>query len=72
MNGTITEKFLPHSREKTRLNHFQSIHSNEPKILMHQQHFYNELQSLEKEKGQLNCLGLEIIEQEVRQAVNKL
>ena len=38
---------------------------------MHRQHFYNELQSLEKEKGQLNCLDLEIIKQEVRQTVNK-
>ena len=39
---------------------------------MQQQEIYNDLQSLEKDKDQLNNLDFEVTEQEIRQAVKKL
>ena len=51
----------------------QSLHSNDPRTsTQQQQEIYNELQSLEKEKEQLNYLDYTITEQEIRQAVKKL
>ena len=47
------------------------LHSNDPRTSTQQQKIYNELQSLEKEKEQLNYLDHTITEQEIRQAVKK-
>lgn len=58
--------------EETWLNHFQSLHSKDPRTSIQQQEIYNELQSLEKEKEQLNNLDHSITEQEIRQAMKKL
>ena len=58
--------------EETWLNHFQSLHSKDPRTSIQQQEIYNELQSLEKEKEQLNYLDHTITEQEIRQAAKKL
>ena len=65
----------PLSRRKRavlNLNHFQSLHSNDPRTSTQQQEIYNELQSLKKEKEQLNYLDHTITEQEIRQTVKKL
>ena len=56
MNDTIVENVPAPIWEETWLNHFQSLHSNDPKTSTRQQEIYNELQSLEKEKEQLNYL----------------
>ena len=72
MNNTIIENVPTPILEETWLNHFQSLHSNDPRTSTQQQEIYNELQSLEKEKEQLNYLDHTITEQEIRQAVKKL
>ena len=72
MNNTIVENVPAPISEETWLNHFQSLHSNDPRTSTQQQEIYNELQSLEKEKEQLNYLDHTITEQEIRQAVKKL
>ena len=68
MNDTLVENVPAPISEETWLNHFQSLHSNDPGTSIQQQEIYNELQTLEKEKEQLNA----ITEQEIRQAVKKL
>ena len=72
MNDTIVENVPAPISEETWLNHFQPLHSNDPRTSTQQQEIYNELQSLEKEKEQLNYLDHTITEQEIRQAVKKL
>ena len=72
MNNTIVENVPTPISEETWLNHFQSLHSNDPRTSTQQQEIYNELQSLEKEKEQLNYLDHTITEQEICQAVKKL
>ena len=72
MNDTIVENVPAPISEETWLNHFQSLHSKDPRTSIQQQEIYNELQSLEKEKGQLNDLDHTITEEEIRQAVKKL
>ena len=72
MNDTIVENVPAPISEETWLNHFQSIHSNDPRASIQPQEIYNELQSLENEKEQLNHLDHTLIEQEIRQAVKKL
>ena len=49
-----------------------TLHSKDPRTSIQQQEIYNELQSLEKEKEQLNYLDHTITEQEIRQAAKKL
>ena len=71
MNDTIVENVPAPISEEMWLNHFQSLHSNDPRNSTQQQEIYNELQSLEK-KEQLNYLDHTITEQEIRQAVKKL
>ena len=72
MKDTIVGNVPAPISEETWLNHFQSLHSNDPRTSTQQQEIYNELQSLEKEKEQLNYLDHIITEQEIRQAVKKL
>ena len=72
MNDTIAENVPAPISEETRLNHFRSLHSKDSRTSIQQQEIYNELQSLEKEKRQLNYLDHTITEQEIRQAVKKL
>ena len=72
MNDTIVEIVPAPITEETWLNHFQSLHSNDPRTSTQQQEIYNEWQSLEKEKEQHNSLDHTITEQEIRQAVKKL
>ena len=72
MNDTIVDKVPAPISEKTWLNHFQSLHSTDPGTSIQQQEIYNELQTLEKEKKQLNYLDHAIAEQEIRQTVMKL
>ena len=72
MNDTIVENVHAPISEETWLNHFQSLHSNDPGTSIQQQEIYNELQTLEKEKEQLHYLDNAITEQEIRQAVKKL
>ena len=71
MNNTIDENAPAPISEETWLDHFQSLHSKNPRISMHEHEVY-ELQSLENEKEQINNLDHEITEQEIRQAVKKL
>ena len=71
MNDTIVENVPAPISEETWLNHFQSLHSNDPRTST-QQEIYNELQWLEKEKEQLSYLDHTTTEQEIRQAVKKL
>ena len=71
MNDTIDENAPAPISEETRLDHFQSLHSKNTRISMHE-HEVCELQSLENEKEQINNLDHEITEQEMRQAVKKL
>ena len=71
MNDTIDENAPAPISEETWLDHFQSLHSKNPRISMHEHEVY-ELQSLENEKEQINNLDHEITEQEIRQAVKKL
>ena len=71
MDDTIVEYVPASISEETWLNQFQSLPSNDPRTST-QQEIYNELQSLEKEKEQLNYLDHTITEQEIRQAVKKL
>ena len=72
MNDTIVENIPAPISGETWLNHFQSLHSKDPRTSIQQQQIYNELQSLEKDKGQLNYLDHTITEQEIRQALKKL
>ena len=72
MNDTIVENVPAPISEETWLNHFQSLQYNDPRTSTQQQEIYNELQSLEKEKEQLNYLDHTVTEQEIRQAVKKL
>ena len=72
MNDTIVENVPAPISEETWLNHFQSLHSNDPRASIQPQEICNELQSLENEKELLNHLDHTIIEQEIRQAVKKL
>ena len=65
MNDTILENVPAPISEET-------LYSNDPRTSTQQQEIYNELQSLEKEKEQLNYLDHTITEQEIRQAVKKL
>ena len=71
MNDTIDENAPAPISEETWLDHFQSLHSKNTRISMHE-HEVCELQSLENEKEQINNLDHEITEQEIRQAVKKL
>ena len=71
MDDTIVDNVPAPISEETWLNHFQSLHSKDPRTSI-QQEIYNELQSLEKEKEQLNYLDHTITEQEIRQAAKKL
>ena len=71
MNDTVVKNVPAPISGETWLKHFQSLHSNDPKTPTQQQEVFNELQSLEKEKEQLNYLDHEITEQEIRQAVKK-
>ena len=57
--------------KETWLNHFQSLHSDDPGTFIQQRKIYYELQTLKKEKEQLNYLDHAITEQEIRQAVKK-
>ena len=66
MNDTIVENVPAPISEETWLNHFQSLHSNDPRTSTQKQEIYNGLQSLEKEKEQLNYLDHTITEQEPR------
>ena len=66
MNNTIIENVPTPISEETWLNHFQSLPSNDPRTSTQQQEIYSELQSLEKEKEQLNYLDHTITEQEIR------
>ena len=61
MNDTIVENVPAPISEETWLNHFQFLPSNDPRTSTQQQEIYNELQSLEKEKEQLNYLDRTII-----------
>ena len=61
INDTIVENVSAPISEETWLNHFQSLHSNDPSTSTQRQQIYNELQSLEKEKEQLNYLDRTII-----------
>ena len=72
MNDAIDENVPAPISEETWLNHFQSLHSNDPRTPINHQGVYDELLSLEKEKEQLNYLDQEVTEQEIRQAVKKL
>ena len=72
MDDTIVENVPAPISEETWLNHFQSLYSKDPRTSIQQQEIYNELQSLEKEKEQLNYLDHTITEQEIRQAAKKL
>ena len=72
IDDTIVENVPAPISEETWLNHFQSLHSNDPGTSIQQQEIYNELQTLEKEKEHLNYLNHAITEQEIRQAVKKL
>ena len=71
MNDTIDENAPAPISEETWLNHFQSLHSKNTTISMHE-HEVCELQSLENGKEQIKNLDHEITEQEIRQAVKKL
>jgi len=72
MNDTIDENVSASISEQTWLNHFRSLHSNDPRTSINHQRVYDELLSLENEKEQLNYLDQEVTEQEIRQAVKKL
>ena len=72
MCDTIDDNVPAPISEETWLNHFESLHSNDPKNLIDRQEFYNEMQSLEKQREQLNLLDYQITEQEIRQALKKL
>ena len=72
MSDTVDDNVPAPISEETWLNHFQSLHSNNPNNPIDRQHFYNEMQSLEKEREQLNFLDYQITEQEILQAVKKL
>ena len=72
MNDTIDENVPAPISEETWLNHFQSLHFNDPGTSINHQGVYDEVLSLEKEKEQLNYLDQEVTEQEIRQAVKKL
>ena len=50
MNDTIVENVPAPIWEETWLNHFQSLHFNDPKTSTRQQEIYNELPSLEKKR----------------------
>ena len=50
MNDTIVENVPAPISEETWLNHFQSLHSNDPRTSIQQQEIYNELQSHWKKK----------------------
>ena len=58
MNYTIVENVPAPISEESWLNHFQSLHSNDPRTSIQQQEIYNELESLEKGKEQLNYLDI--------------
>ena len=70
-NDTFDENAPAPISEETWLNHFQSLHSKNTTISMHE-HEVCELQSLENGKEQIKNLDHEITEQEIRQAVKKL
>ena len=72
MNDTIVENVPAPISEETWLNHFQSLHSNDLRTSIQQREIYNELETLEKEKEQLNYLDHAITEHKIRQAVKKL
>jgi len=72
MDDTIANKIPSSISEDKWLEHFQSLHSDEPKPSMHKEKVHNELQRLEQEKDQFNSLDQVITEQEIRQAVKKL
>ena len=72
MNDTIVENVPAPFSEETWLNHFQSLHSDDPGTSIQQREIYNELQTLEIENEQLNYLDHAITEQEISQAVKKL
>ena len=65
MNDTIDKNVPAPISEETWLNHFQSLHSNDPRTSVYHQGVYDELLSLEKEKEQLNYLDQEVTEQEI-------
>lgn len=46
MSPTIEDSVPAPISEETRLNHFESLHSNDPKNPIDRQGFYNEMQSL--------------------------
>ena len=71
MTDTIDENAPAPISEETWLDHFQSLHSKNTRISMHENEVC-ELQSLENEKEHINNLDHEITEQEIRQAVKKL
>ena len=72
IDDTIPQKNPPSIPEDKWLEHFQYLHSDEPKPSTHKEKIHNELQQLEKEKDQLNSLDQVITQQEIRQAVKKL
>ena len=72
ISDTVDDNVPAPILEKTWLNYFESLHSNDPKNPIYRQEFYNEMQSLEKEREQRNLLDYQIAEQETCQAVEKL
>ena len=53
MNDTLAENVPTPISEETWLNHFQSLHSKDPRTSIQQQEIYNELQLMQKEKNSL-------------------
>lgn len=72
ISDTVDDNVPAPILEETWLNYFESLHSNDPKNPIYRQEFYNEMQSSEKEREQLNLLDYQIAEQETCQAVEKL
>lgn len=44
--------------EETWLNHFESLHSNDPKNPLDRQEFYSEMQSLKKDRERASLIRL--------------
>ena len=56
ISNTVDDNVPAPILEETWLNYFESLHSNDPKNPIYRQEFYNEMQSLEKEKeNSLTC-----------------
>ena len=53
MNDTIVENVPAPISEETWLNHFQPLHSNDPRTSTQQQEIYNELNHWKKKKNSL-------------------